>query len=83
MTFLQVVDVLLSNGAFVFETNSLGQTPLHLASSFGHGEVIKALVKAGANVKVGQRRDRNNQVQKKPCAGNPHLCIYGPNLKLL
>ena len=46
------MDVLLSNGAFVFEVNSLGQTPLHLASSFGHNEVIKALIKAGANVKV-------------------------------
>ena len=50
----QAVSALLANGADVNETTSGGQTALILAVIFGHTNLIKLLMKAGADP---QRRD--------------------------
>ena len=43
------VGTLLANGADVNERTSGGQTPLILAVIFGHTELVRVLVKAGAD----------------------------------
>lgn len=50
---VEVVKVLVANGAEVNSTNKIGQTPLIYAVIEEHPEVIIALLEAGANVNQG------------------------------
>ena len=51
---LELTEMLLVAGANVRATTRLGAyTPLYLASQQGHGPVIQALIKAGADLKAG------------------------------
>ena len=52
MFLLQMVRLLLREGASVDVTDKHGQTPLHWAAYMGHDDVIVDLVQAGANVNV-------------------------------
>ncbi|OCK88748.1 ankyrin, partial [Cenococcum geophilum 1.58] len=54
---LEVVKLLLENGADVAVASNDGWTPLNSASSSGHLEVVKLLLKNGADVN---------------CLGGPH-----------
>ena len=47
-----MVNVLLEAGAEVNKTNRSGDTPLHYASRFDHSEVVKALIRAKADVRI-------------------------------
>ena len=47
---------LLDAGVDVNKCNKRGDTPLHLASSFGHYEVVKILLRAGAGVNIRNKR---------------------------
>jgi ankyrin repeat protein len=55
---LEVVECLLEQGADRDKQNCDGNTPLHMAATFGHLEVAKALMRYGANLdarnKAGQ-----------------------------
>lgn len=44
------IEALIKNGADVFERDSNGETPLHVAAKNGHAALIKLLLDAGADV---------------------------------
>jgi ankyrin repeat protein len=46
----QLVQQLLDAGAQIEATNWVNETPLHVAAGLGHLEVIRLLIKRGANV---------------------------------
>lgn len=48
----QVANILLEGKARVNIQNSFGETPLHVASQFGHAKITKLLVKFGADKKI-------------------------------
>ena len=56
--FLDIVQLLLDNGANVNDSNFDQQTALMEASEEGHFEVVKLLVQKGANVNLTDRRGR-------------------------
>ena len=45
--FLDTVKYLLESGASVNQTDFYGQTALHMATEFGHVEVVRHLIKRG------------------------------------
>lgn len=47
---LEIVQVLISNGADVNKFNVRLETPIHVAAENGYGEICKALTAAGATV---------------------------------
>ena len=49
---LEIVQLLLLNGAAIDKTNNYGYTPLSVASSWGHLEVVKVLLKYNANLHI-------------------------------
>ena len=53
---IDVVDMLLDNGAQTETGDNEGRTPLWLAAAIGHTDVVRALVSAGADVNT-QRND--------------------------
>ena len=50
MTHLQVVEILLSKGANFEHRNVSDYTPLSLAASGGYVNIIKMLLRAGADI---------------------------------
>jgi ankyrin repeat protein len=46
---IQVVQLLVKNGAYLEATDVEGFTPLHAAVYFGHAEVVQILLSAGAD----------------------------------
>ena len=38
-------------GAYAMEEDKNGNTPMHIAAKFGHGEIIGQLSRAGANLR--------------------------------
>ena len=49
---MQAVEVLLEHNAQLEACDGKGNTPLHYAAGYGRGDIVKLLVKAGANVKA-------------------------------
>ena len=49
---LEMVQVLVGNGADIQMRDNLGQTALHLATRFGQESVVKALLDAGASIDI-------------------------------
>lgn len=49
---VEIVRLLLDNGAFVDALDDIGRTPLHHASARGHPEVVMLLIERGANVEI-------------------------------
>lgn len=47
---LELVKLLLENGADVDEVNSIDSTPLNIAAQIGNLELVKLLLEKGANV---------------------------------
>ncbi|KAJ3093695.1 Serine/threonine-protein kinase plk1 [Phlyctochytrium bullatum] len=67
---LQVVQVLVENGASIEAENQNGQTPLYLAVSEGHADIVRFLLDKGADV------NRCNAYNKTPlveAASRGHL----------
>ncbi len=55
---INIVKLLINNGANVNSKNSSGQTPLIIASSLGHREVVQYLLEKNATINI---RDRNGK----------------------
>jgi len=54
---IQIVELLLSNQANIYETNILGDTSLKLAQKFGHEELVLLLIqKYKALVRLPSRK---------------------------
>ena len=47
-----MIDLLVQHGAKVNEQNSFGETPLYLASMYGHPGIVIALLRHGARVDI-------------------------------
>ena len=49
---LQIVELLLVDGAAIDKPNNYGYTPVSIASSWGHLEVVKVLLNHNANIHI-------------------------------
>ena len=47
---VEILSVLLSNGASINKTNNVGSTPLHVAANIGHESSVALLLSMGADV---------------------------------
>ena len=56
------VRALISAGAVVNRTNRFGDTPFSSALSGGHRRVLKILLRAGADVQIGDAARRNRNI---------------------
>ena len=52
---LEIVKILIQNGAIVNATNKCEYTPLNIAAENGHLEVVKILLINGADTKIGNQ----------------------------
>lgn len=71
-----VKSILKQNSSIVNDKDSLGKTALHLAVENGHKKVVKALIRAGAD--VNQKDSDNNTPLESGIKNNSHniLSIY-------
>jgi ankyrin repeat protein len=50
--YLQIVNLLLNNGANIEVDDDKDARPLHVAASAGHFEIVKSLIAKGADMKA-------------------------------
>jgi ankyrin repeat protein len=72
---VEAVRVLLEAGADVRKSNGIGQTPLHLASSKGHLEIVQALLEAGAGADVRKGDKVGDSPISRACKGK-HFEVF-------
>jgi ankyrin repeat protein len=48
--YLEIVELLLKNGADTNKSTKYGETPLSIACKYGHLEIVELLLKNGADV---------------------------------
>ena len=72
----RAVALLLSLGAPVGGVDHDGISPLHRAVQSGSLEAVKALVEAGANVELRERRWRGTAMSWSVVLGQPHIADY-------
>lgn len=65
----RIVECLGQSKAFLEEYSKDGWTPLHLASYFGHKEIVRLLLEAGAPVVVRSKNGMNNHPLHAAAAG--------------
>ncbi|KAG8192515.1 hypothetical protein JTE90_018035 [Oedothorax gibbosus] len=56
---LPLVTACIEMGLDVHKTDFLGNTPLHIATSYGHSEIIKLLLQAGAKCYLKNKQDNS------------------------
>lgn len=70
---LDVVDVLLRNGATVDQMNRVGQTAISRAAYFGHKEVVKKLLDYRADVNVTDDKYELSPLISAAAGGDPEI----------
>lgn len=55
---LEIVKILIQNGANIHESNNSGNAPIHWAASNGHLEMVKFLMRNGVDFRIGDNAIR-------------------------
>ena len=74
---VQILDLLIRNGADVNLRTSGGSTALNLAAAMGHGDIVAALIRAGADVNVA---DAHGWTPLMSAVGQPESAALVENL---
>ncbi|KAF5278805.1 hypothetical protein FQR65_LT03492 [Abscondita terminalis] len=84
---LKTIEILLEHGAEIDLTDARRQTPLYVAASWGHLDVVKYLIKSGADLEVKNHEGRTAlhiAACLKPHMNSHKFDAYMPkNLRLL
>jgi ankyrin repeat protein len=92
--YLQIVNLLLNNGANIEADDDKGARPLHVAASASHFEIVKSLIAKGADMKaltsvgrsalsLARRGNFNNVVEFLRSLGAVDDVILGNNENLI
>ena len=75
---IEVVKQHLAAGAYVDGRDSQGRTPLNLAATWGHKEIVELLIAEGADVNSKEITDHKNRIRSfrhnRLCGPNAQCC---------
>jgi len=74
--FLKLVDYFISEGVDLNRQGLDGDTPVYLAASRGHLDIVKALQKAGANLNIPSGQEQFSALGAAILTGNSNIAIY-------